>query len=375
MRVIKMQQVKKEGEQNVPCGAYGICWMICRRIKVVSGVFLAVLVVLGLVGFWMEPQARRTAEMMKSCEWINNDRCLAKVESLPEPGQGFRFAVFADVQAGAAQLPRLMNALRAEAPVAFVIQTGDAVSHADPGHYNLFLNELARSRLSLPMFVVPGNHDVYRDHEQLFERYFGTRQLSFQYGNALFILVDNALEPPDDEQYRWVENVLQNCAQDVKRVFFFMHHQPIHWNGDGKKPVEHLYEQLFQLLNTYDVDYVFAGNWHGYHREERNGTVFVVNGRGGDFDHDERLVSCYFTVVEIDGDSVEDRCIELPPRAGPLVQSLLKDWFIAHIGAFAVKNPCSFSGILLLLGAGCFFLAISSKRASICGRTNLAERR
>jgi len=173
----------------------------------------------------------------------------------------------------------------------------------------------------------------------------------------LFVLFDSNVEPSDDAQYRWLENVLENCSTNVRHRFLFMHHQPIHWEGDGKSPIwEDRYTRLFELLAKYNVHYVFTGHWHGYHREERAGTVFVVNGRGGDFDHDQRLVPCYFTVVDVRGDSIEDKCIELPPRAWIVVQSKFKAWFIADMGVLVAKNYWISSGILLSLSLFCVFL-------------------
>jgi len=348
-------------------------YKLIKIIKITLAATSGILLVLGIVGFWMASQAQRNAKMMESCQWINNDRCLAKVANPTDLNQSFRFAVFGDVQIGVAQLPRLMKALQAYAPVAFIVQTGDAVAHADSGHYNFFLNELAHSGLWLPMFVVPGDHDVHKDNEQLFERYFGPKYLWFKYGEALFIVLNNAESPLDEMEYRWLQTVLQKQKKDTRHIFLFMHAQPIHWNGDGKKPVEHHYKRLFELLKRYGIDYVFAGNWHGYHREERNGTVFVINGRGGDYDSDEKLVPCYFTVVEVKKDSVQDQCIELPPRVGIVVQSRFKDNMIAHVGEFARENPWYFSGVLLVLGLSSAFFIIWLKKANMSGYLNLEE--
>ena len=300
--------------------------MILRGIRAASLVLLGLLLSLVVVGLGTAYQAQRNARTMESCEWIHNDRCLAKVAELPDPDRGFKFAVFGDVQHGTAQLPHLMNALKAEGSVDFIIQTGDAVAHASAGHYILFFSELARSGLRLPMFVVPGNHDVGRTREggQLFERYFGPRRFWFEYGDVLFIIMDNSLGPLDDAQYRRLEDVLKKNKADSRRTLLFAHRQLINWEGDGEKPFEQKYERLLEILERHSVDYVFAGHWHGYHREERNATVFVVNGRGGDFDRDEPLAPCYFTVVEVQVDSIRDKRIDLPTHTSYVVQGRLK---------------------------------------------------
>ncbi|NQU08026.1 MAG: metallophosphoesterase, partial [Candidatus Abyssubacteria bacterium] len=148
-----------------------------KSILIVPAILCAITVLLGCAGLWIGSRAQDTAELMKSHEWINNDRCLARVAESSDQGPDFKFAVFGDVQIGSAQLPRLIEALEKESQVAFVVQTGDAVAHADEGHYKVFLNALARSGLRLPMFVLPGNHDVDDGGGELFEEYFGPRQL------------------------------------------------------------------------------------------------------------------------------------------------------------------------------------------------------
>jgi len=335
-----------------------------RNIQIGVSALCAIILVLGLVGLWMGYQARRAEMMMRSYEWIHNERCLSKVGALPDSGGEFRFAVFGDIQIGTAQLPRLLNALKEESPASFIIQTGDAVSHADPAHYRLFLYELSHSGLWLPMFVVPGNHDVRNDDDNLFERYFGPRRLWFIYGGTLFVFLDNALEPLDDEQYDWLEGLLASSTDEVRHRLLFLHRQPIHWEGDGKKPVEQQYERLFEIAEDYNVDYVFAGNWHGYHREQRDDTIFVVNGRGGDFDHQERLTPCYFTLVEVRPDSIEDRRIMLPPRFHVALESLLKDWLISHVGEFAMANRFLTSCVLMVVGVGCISLIVRLTRTN-----------
>jgi predicted phosphodiesterase len=345
-----------------------------KRILIILAGLCGIIFALGSVGFWKGYQADKNAGMMRSHGWIHNERCLKKIANSPNPDV-FKFAVFGDIQIGTAQLPRLIEVLKEKAPVAFVVQTGDAVSHADLGHYNLFLNGLARSGLSLPMFVVPGNHDVRNDPENLFEHYFGPKQLWFKYGKSLFILLDNALGVFEDVQYRWLEDVLEKHKVGTQHIFLFMHVPPINWKDSGDVPREHLYERFFELLKRYKVDYVFTGDWHGYHRQARDGTIFVVNGRGGDFDHDAKLVPCYTTVVEIQRDSVQDRCIELAPRVSIVLESLFQDWFTAHIGEFAMKNQWFYSGLLLLVGSGCVFFVIRSKSANMRGPLKLQKNR
>ena len=188
------------------------------------------------------------------------------------------------------------------------------------------------------------------DSAGLFERYFGSRELAFTYGNSLFVLLDNSLKPFDGNQYRWLEDILQNHSS-VQHRFLFMHNAPINWEEDGKSIDEDRYTRLFDLLSRYKIDYVFTGGWHGYHREKRDNAIFIVNGRGGDFDHDARMVPCYLTTVQVDGNVVTDKHIELSPKVSVVARSYLNSWLIAHLGEALVKSP-RLTIILLLVIAG-----------------------
>jgi predicted phosphodiesterase len=325
-----------------------------------SAILCAIVFSLGVAGIVFDDRARVAAGEMEASEWINNDRSLEKVAAMPAPENGFKFAVFGDVQIGTARLPQLMEELIAREPVDFIIQTGDIVVDPDAGHYRLLLSALARSGLSRPMFVVPGNHDVSEDDDKLFRRYFGSRQSWFERGGALFILLDNSLAPFTDEQGAWLEKILSERGAGVDHVLFFMHGQPIYWEGDGRGPVAHLFTRFNEILEKHEIDYVFAGNWHGYHKEERDGTIFVVNGRGGS---GSKLVPCFYTIVQVDERGVSDKLFELPPRVDVLARSLVVDWLVAHTGEpIAGSRPLAFA-ILFLAGAGCVCFAIAARKA------------
>jgi len=323
---------------------------------------LGTILVLFIAGFWMGSKAEMNAKKMKSNEWIRNDRCLAKVGKMPDPGDGFRFAVFGDIQMGVLQFPRTLRALDEKGGASFIVQTGDASTLADPWHYNLLMNELATSGLKVPMFVIPGNHDVSGDDEGLFEQYFGPKRFWFRYGNALFVLLDNAMERLDEADYDWLENVLESRREENRHVFLFMHCEPIYCDGDKGRPLKNGYGRLSEIADRHEIDYIFTGNFHGYHREERNGTAFVVNGRGGDFDHNAMLVPCYFTIVDVNDASIHDTCVELPPRVGIVMGSLLKDWLIAHIYRFPTKSGWIFLVVLIIPAAVYIVLIVLSIR-------------
>lgn len=320
---------------------------IFRKALIALAILNCCLLIVVLAGFLMGYQAKQRAEMMKSHPCINNDRCIEKVRGLPESRGGFNFAVIGDIQREIKKLPLMMDALKKGPAVSFIVQTGDAVAHADSGHYRLFLNELAQCGLEVPLFVVPGNHDAKNDHENFFHTYFGSRKFWFEYGNALFIMVDTARGGWDDEKSDWLRNVLESRKAGNHHVFLFMHQLPTSSEGAEGYFIDQIDMRLSKLIEDYGVDYVLSGHWHEYRRKEWRGTTFVVNGEDDDFDtHKEGAAFCY-NLVRVGESMIEDQRVELQPGYSTLVFSTLQDSLIAHLGDFLMKSPWTGLGMVL----------------------------
>lgn len=323
-----------------------------RKALIALAILGFIMLVVVLAGLWMGYRVNQRAEMMKSYPYINNDRCLEQVRTLPEPRGGFSFAVIGDIQREISKLPLIMDALGKGPPVSFIIQTGDAVAHADAAHYRLFLNELAQCKLRVPLFVVPGNHDVNNDHENLFDTYFGSRKFWFEYGKALFVVIDTARGGWDDEKSDWLRNVLESRNAGISRVFLFMHQLPIDSKGAEGHFIDQIDIRLRRMIEDYGVDYVFSGHWHEYRQKEWRETIFIVNGEDDDFDtHKEGVPFCY-NLIRVGEHMIEDQRVELQPGYSILILSDLQDLLIAHLGDFLMSNPLAGLGMVVLLAIG-----------------------
>jgi 3',5'-cyclic AMP phosphodiesterase CpdA len=185
--------------------------------------------------------------------------------------------------------------------------------------------------LDVPVFIVPGNHDNYRqaecDGEMYFQRYFGPLHYSFDYGPFHFTAVDTYDWPLLDrsgygllvstwggqvreEQLAWLAEDLASHADSLMRILV-CHHSPddpsdwkeswwiMHdraeypfpqlymrlffgllgdqaWMGDGR-------EEMLELLDEGKVDLLLAGHVH-YDRIARDvndyGTDILVTTAG-----------------------------------------------------------------------------------------------
>jgi len=150
------------------------------------------------------------------------------------------------------------------------------------------------SKLQMPFFYVPGNHDVTNpEMEKIWQEKFGRRYYSFNYNGVLFLIL-NSDDPPgstsiSETQAKWAKQVLAENA-DARWTIVSMH-KPI-WNGDNEKNGWGEIEKSLAGRNYT----VFCGHVHRYQKYVRNGMNYyqlATTGGGsrlrgvryGEFDH------------------------------------------------------------------------------------------
>ncbi len=252
------------------------------------------------------------------------------------PGEKFRVAVLGDVQKGLKNFENVLHAVRGE-KADLILQTGDLVSHNDEGHYRLAALFLERGHLEVPFLVVPGNHDVDGGTER-FERELGDTEYAFTRGRVKFIIVDNAQKGPPDLVRLEREAA---AARPGDAVILAMHVPP--FDGEGRPRPG--YGPFLEWLEKSGVRYLLCGHLHGYSRRKIGGTELIVNGLGGDYGGEKRKVIA--TVLDVDGTSIVERRIEIPPELG-----LVENWehfAIGHVAeAYRAHGFLCWAGTVLL---------------------------
>ena len=164
---------------------------------------------------------------------------------------------------------------------AFVVMGGDMVD--DPASEEQ-LEELLRITgeldASIPMFWVPGNHDIAPDTVQptshSIEKYretFGRDYYSFDRDSTRFLILntvvlDSPQYVPDqlDEQLAWFEWEVDRSRKDQIRVVLFGHHPLFlvdaeeadsYWNLPRERR-----EYLLDVIHRGHIKNAFAGHWH-----------------------------------------------------------------------------------------------------------------
>lgn len=195
----------------------------------------------------------------------------------------FQFAIVADRVGG--HRPGIFEAAMAKLNLMqpeFVLCVGDLIEgySEDPPTIQSEWAEvegMVRS-LEMPFFFVPGNHDVTNLTEVAeWQNRFGRLYYHFVYQDVLFLCLDSD-DPPTDRisapQIDYVRQALQENPQ-VRWTLVFLH-KPLWTYGQDTG-----WSQIEALLEGRPHT-VFAGHYHTYAKDERNGSrYFILATTGG----------------------------------------------------------------------------------------------
>ncbi|MFC2123386.1 purple acid phosphatase family protein [Bacteroidota bacterium] len=198
-----------------------------------------------------------------------------------------------------------------------VLSVGDAVTTG--ANLNEWIDEyfypLRHISGHVPSYISIGNHEYggywdtrvvppfeERVHHPLNTTGSTEYFFSFDYGNSHFIFLDpnKADAPfgdrisPGSQQYNWFVNDLKKAKEKSEWIFVLLHQPPYSeaWSGgyyNGEAPLR---KEIVPVIETNDVDIVFAGHTHDYERGlphppynpetgSGNNAVYIITGGGG----------------------------------------------------------------------------------------------
>ncbi len=221
----------------------------------------------------------------------------AEFTTAPAGTPPFSFIYMGDAQTGLYRWGSLLRQAHGSTPdAAFYLIAGDIVNrgHERDDWDTFFYN--ARGVFDRRTFIpVLGNHDCLGGHPTLYLRFFDLprngppkaekeRVYSFEYSNALFVILDSNLEP--EGQVPWLEEQLANSQATWKFVSF---HHPVYSSDPDRdnKKIRDLWAPIFE---KHSVDFVLQGHDHAYLRtrpmknglpsESGHGTTYIVSVSG-----------------------------------------------------------------------------------------------
>lgn len=174
---------------------------------------------------------------------------------------------------------------------AFVLATGDLVKD---GTNNIEFENYIRalSHFQIPIFNLPGNHDLHKRMLTNYHQFLGPDYYSFNFGSFHFVLLNSQEITP--EQKAWLEKDISVLPKGTSIIFAF-HYLPS--------------AEENELLVKYKALAVFTGHWHGNRVCVKN-SVLDINTpslRFGGIDRSPRG----FRLVEIDNGKLTNTDLRL----------------------------------------------------------------
>jgi 3',5'-cyclic AMP phosphodiesterase CpdA len=161
----------------------------------------------------------------------------------------------------------------------FVVICGDLINKTgDPAQTAEYLRITGKIDRSIPVYAVPGNHDVGNEPtaETLayYRQRFGKDYYGFREGDVYGIVLNSSLigapakaQAAADQQEQWLkEEILRAKASGARQVVVFQHHSwflenPAEPSQYFNIPIEQR-KRYLDLLKNSGVRYVFAGHYH-----------------------------------------------------------------------------------------------------------------
>jgi hypothetical protein len=194
----------------------------------------------------------------------------------------FSFAVFGDNRGSTTVFKALLRRVNDDPDISFAISTGDAVGIGTSDRYALYLSQVGEN-LKKPMVCAIGNHELLGKGRDLYYRTLGPFYYSFAFGDAYFIVIDDAdAAGIDPMQERWLDGEL--CAGAAYTSCFVFMHQPLF--DPAGTTIHHSLpsgpaRKLMDILKKYRVSLIFCSHIHGYYDGQWEGIPYVISGGAG----------------------------------------------------------------------------------------------
>jgi 3',5'-cyclic AMP phosphodiesterase CpdA len=158
---------------------------------------------------------------------------------------------------------------------AFVVITGDFVNdRSDMLQWNEFTRITSMIDKKIPVYLVPGNHDIGQDPSlgdiELFREKFGNDRFSFSFRNSRFIginscIIKSGIEQLEKEQYAWLVTELER-ASGSRHIVVFTHHPFFVTSPDEPETYSNIAPEkrmkYITLFSAAGADAIYAGHYH-----------------------------------------------------------------------------------------------------------------
>ncbi len=279
----------------------------------------------------------------------------------------FAFFVVGDRQKGHRTFGRILDEAARGDP-AFLAVVGDIAESPEWAYHRLFARQMASADPPFPVLLVPGNHDIHpREPFDLdaFERFYGPSQFSLRIGRWVMVFLNNADTYLARSGYvAFLRRVLADEVGEDDRVMVFLHTPPAGVDIPDRTKVVPA-PAFMDLAADPRVRCVFMGHHHAYHRQEIDGTTFIVAGGGGATLRGPTGHFHHVVRVDVSGDDFEDRVIRIEPGGKMLAK--LDRLLVARLFATMTDGRVNVAVSVAVAGLLCGLLVWSIRRSARSG--------
>jgi 3',5'-cyclic AMP phosphodiesterase CpdA len=231
------------------------------------------------------------------------------------PSDSFRFAVLSDLHKRWGAFKPIMKEIASEGN-SFAVIGGDIVAQDREDRYLFFFRQLATVKGTLPLYFAPGNHDVYDKSNNYslrnFHTYCGPDYYWFSWGNAAFVVLNDARLTIGEDQFRWLESTLRQLRGAFPHIFVVMHVPPFDpREGKGYCLPAPIGKRFMQLMEKFRVDSVFSGHLHCYFRKVINGVTYIGSPSAGGTPRCANSLYYGYVHVVVQGQRLHDSVVKV----------------------------------------------------------------
>ncbi len=182
----------------------------------------------------------------------------------------FSFAITADTHQEYGDLQALLQHLRSDSSVSFILVCGDVTEKGDRNELKDYLRIMKEQ--PLPFVTAIGNREHRGTGRPTFEAMFGARNQQFVAGGVRFVLFDNVVtESEIPIEYDWLRTTL--AAPHEGPTIVLMHVPP---TDPSQLSPDHLHP-LHEIIAGHKPAHVFMGHTHFHSAGEfPDGTPFTT---------------------------------------------------------------------------------------------------
>jgi len=181
-----------------------------------------------------------------------------------------KFAVFSDSHDDYDKLADIINKINLQPDLRFVVCVGDVTNAGLSQEYAWYLDVVEHCKY--PIFTVIGNHDYRSNGYVIFNKVFGTPNMSFVVGSYKFVMFDDIIWENNNKspKYEWLK---QEMADSTYKKIVLAHIPP--WSDQMEGLNKLVFDQIVTAQNTILCIY---GHDHQFVEKTANGIHSIVSG-------------------------------------------------------------------------------------------------